>query len=352
VHKQLLNEIEIKFELEPYGPILIKASDNNDPTKPDMEFVRTKTKFGSTPSIYLPGSSLKGAFRAHCEKLARTVQTVDEPGKPTHLACNPLDDQNSCGDRFNRLRRKPEKDANGKDKELLSTQIYKESCFICRLFGNTNLGAHLRIADAMPVSYASEDKETNPNSNTETRNGVAIDRLFGSVAVGPFQFEVSTAGRFTSSISIRNFTIAQLGLLGLMLRDLENQRLLIGFAKSRGLGRVYLHYTGIEVRYPMATQEGEKLKLASVHGDIHHVYGMGALVNESLQRDYALPKEDKMTTYDLGSGQSTLQIGTVTGDALDGVTLTIAEADQIKAFWRTAAKFWKDYVPKEKGRVA
>jgi hypothetical protein len=79
---------------------------------------------------------------------------------------------------------------------------------------------------------------------------------------------------------------------------------------------------------------------------------MGALVGEKVQGDYALSKADRMTTYDLGSNQSTPQIGTVTGDALDGVTLSIAEADQIKAFWRTAAKFWKDYVPKEKGRVA
>jgi CRISPR-associated RAMP protein (TIGR02581 family) len=341
VHKQLLNEIEIKFELEPYGPILIKASDNNDPTKPDMEFVRTKTKLARTPSIYLPGSSLKGAFRAHCEKLARTVQTVDEPSKPAHLACNPLDDKNSCGDRFNKLRRKPEKDENGKDKDLLSTQIYKESCFICRLFGNTNLGAHLRIADAMPVSYVSEDTERNPNSNTETRNGVAIDRLFGSVAVGPFQFEVSTAGRFSSSISIRNFTIAQLGLLGLMLRDLENQRLLIGFAKSRGLGRVNLYYTGIAVRYPMATLQNDKLFLRELLGDAHHVYGMGALASEKLQGDYGLSKKDKM---ELDSGQSTSQIGTVKYDPLDGVTLSINGDDQIKAFWRTAAASWKDYV--------
>ena len=68
MHKCLFNEAIIKLTIEPVGPILIKAGDSgSDPTKPDMSFVRTMRNGEST--VYLPGSSLKGFLRSHCEKL-------------------------------------------------------------------------------------------------------------------------------------------------------------------------------------------------------------------------------------------------------------------------------------------
>jgi CRISPR/Cas system CSM-associated protein Csm3 (group 7 of RAMP superfamily) len=46
------------------------------------------------------------------------------------------------------------------------------------MFGNTSLASRVRIEDA----YPDRDK---PKPKLEERNGVAIDRVFGSVAVGP-----------------------------------------------------------------------------------------------------------------------------------------------------------------------
>ena len=59
MHKQLVNEASFRFVIEPDGPILIKAGESGaDPTRPDMEFVRTRWPGSKEPDVYLPGSSL------------------------------------------------------------------------------------------------------------------------------------------------------------------------------------------------------------------------------------------------------------------------------------------------------
>ncbi len=60
----------------------------------------------------------------------------------------------------------------------------------------------------------------------------------GSVAVGSFNYQVCADGEFKTKIHLKNFTLAQLGLIGLVLRDLNDGWLGLGFAKSRGLGTV------------------------------------------------------------------------------------------------------------------
>ncbi|MHC5833217.1 MAG: RAMP superfamily CRISPR-associated protein, partial [Nostoc sp.] len=72
MHKRFVNHCTIYLTLITDGPILIKSGkEGAGPTKPDMEFVETYHARGR--SIYLPGSSLKGAIRAHAERIVRTV---------------------------------------------------------------------------------------------------------------------------------------------------------------------------------------------------------------------------------------------------------------------------------------
>jgi CRISPR-associated RAMP protein (TIGR02581 family) len=230
MHKSLFNEAIIKLTIEPAGPILIKAGEGaSDPTKPDMSFVRTMRNGKET--VYLPGSSLKGVLRAHCERLARTVQ-----GSRV-LACNPLAGD-ACGEKL-------------KDKKLPATKVHADSCFLCRLFGNTNLASHFRISDAYPTTEC----------RTEERNGVAIDRVFGSVAVGPFNYETVTSGQFQTTLYIKNFTLAQLGLLSLTLRDLAAERVRLGFGKSRGLGAVTARVDELTLRYPSCVINADQLQM-------------------------------------------------------------------------------------------
>lgn len=254
--KRHLNELTIHFTIAPDGPILIKAGDTGavDPTRPDMEFVRAW--YNGRETVYLPGSSLKGIIRSHCEKIARTVsndQHRADDGREhmaRRMSCNPLLDKSGheeggCGEKFSRLwgSRSPS-----------AEEAMRYSCFVCQLFGNTALASHVRLSDAYPAAEAMAAV-----NRTEERHGVAIDRVYGSVAIGPFQFETVTQGRFSGTLTVRNFTTAQLGLLGLTLRDLQEQRVSIGFAKSRGLGRIKTTITEASLRYP----SGEFLETAA-----------------------------------------------------------------------------------------
>ena len=73
MHKATFLEGTLHFSITPDGPILIKAGDTGgaDPTLPDMEFVRTRRR--GSAEVYLPGSSLKGVIRAHCERICRSL---------------------------------------------------------------------------------------------------------------------------------------------------------------------------------------------------------------------------------------------------------------------------------------
>jgi CRISPR-associated RAMP protein (TIGR02581 family) len=322
--KPLYNEATLTVCIEPDGPILIKASESGaDPTRPDMEFVRTVYRGGET--VYLPGSSLKGVLRAHCERLARTLQPDELSQKlyPYRLSCDPLDDRFSCHRQWEKEKEKARK----KKREAVKTdEIYRFSCFVCRLFGNTALASRLRVTDAYPSDVASV--------RTEERNGVAIDRVFGSVAVGPFNYEVVTAGPFTFSIQLRNFTIAQLGLLALVLRDLEMQRIGIGFAKSRGLGRVKASRTEVAFRYPACTLD-ETLTL--------------------------IGQEKPGTLPTMLAGAGMFELGTVYGlehtdisplpecvkldiDSWGEPCLALTDIEQIKTLWRECVKAWRRVV--------
>lgn len=264
MHKRLVNEVEIALSIRPDGPILIKGSDSQaDPTRPDMSFVRTRHNGRET--VYLPGSSLKGVLRAHCEKLARTVQ--GERSQP--LACDPLG-ADACGQRLER------------DKTLTGPQAHARSCFVCQLFGNTALGSHLRLADAYPDAPPP----------TEERTGVAIDRVFGSVSVGPFNYEAVTEGRFRTSLRLRNVSLAHLGLLALVLRDLTDGRIRVGFGKSRGQGAIKATVDALAVRYPSCdlTADGRLYPLGGSALEAGTLFGAGVFVSPS--EGYGYPASD------------------------------------------------------------
>jgi CRISPR-associated RAMP protein (TIGR02581 family) len=257
MHKRLFNEAVIQLTISPDGPILIKAGEKGaDPTRPDMEFVRTFHDGRDT--VYLPGSSLKGVLRAHCERIARTVGEEK-------LACDPLDMRKSCSAKLEGKR--------------TGAEAYRHSCFICRLFGNTSLASHLRLTDGYPLG----------NVKTEERNGVAIDRVFGSVAVGPFNYEVCTEGEFRTTIHVKNFTVAQLGILALALRDLEAGRVGVGFAKSRGLGQVKARLDSLVVRYPTSQRRSNVIAVLGTGreaGQDDQILGLGCFLLDEERKDY------------------------------------------------------------------
>ncbi len=317
MHRQVVNEALLELALWPDGPLLIKAADTSaDPTRPDMEFVRTHRPAGET--VYLPGSSLKGALRAHCERIARTVGG-ERPDRRWRLSCNPLGStpegpNYSCSQW---LRRRGGREPNG-------DVAYRESCFICQIFGNQALAGHLRLADAYPTAAP----------HTEQRTSVAIDRIYGSVAVGPFSYEVATEGRFTTRLAVRNFTLAQLGLLALALRDLAAGRLALGFGKSRGFGRVGLEITTLTFRYPgCAVRDGALVTFAGAPiGPADQVYGAGVFPGTT---GYGFPFPDEAP---LPAGYAAAD------DGWGAAEVTLGAGGDLPALWRACVARWADAV--------
>jgi CRISPR/Cas system CSM-associated protein Csm3 (group 7 of RAMP superfamily) len=273
MHKRFVNQCTIDLTIVPCGPILIKSGkEGADPTKPDMEFVETYHVGGR--SIYLPGSSLKGAIRAHAERIVRTVGSErSNSQKPNYPWAN-----DPLNDKYDYL----------KDKS--SHDIYKLSSFTDQMFGNTSIASRIRIEDAYPV----DSKQL----KVEERNGVAIDRVFGSVAVGPFNYQVCTSGEFHTKIHLKNFSLAQLGLIGLVLRDLNEGWFGLGFAKSRGLGMVEVKLNSAVVQYPGCVLENHQICTLGRQQQWSHTSLLGAgvfLENEERER-YGFPADDVQQT--------------------------------------------------------
>ena len=274
MHKRFVNHCTIDLSLIPDGPILIKSGkEGADPTKPDMEFVETYHAGGR--SIYLPGSSLKGAIRAHAERIVRTVgRDRRDVNNPSLLWAN-----DPLNDKYEYLKGE-------------SADIYRLSSFTDRMFGNTSIASRVRIEDA----YPKKDKTL----KIEERNGVAIDRVFGSVAVGPFNYQVCTAGEFQTKIHLKNFTLAQLGLIGLVLRDLNEGWFGLGFAKSRGLGTVTVKYNEAVVQYPGCEINKETQKIRQIGQQIEwertSLLGAGEFLSDKEAEEYGFRKPDRQTT--------------------------------------------------------
>lgn len=219
--KTLLNEAHVRLDITTQGPLLIKTG---YATVIGANMAPVQTYRHGQSEIYLPGSSLKGVFRSHIEKVVNSI-------KP-RVACNPLPQteeqkdgrklyRTACGNEFND--RTP------------AQQVYAGSCPTCRLFGSTSYIGRISVEDAyLPEGTYAEDK------HIEHRDGIAINRLTGGVN-GNAKFDLETVRAdttFTTSLRLRNFEIWQLGMLFVLLQDMEDQLLHLGSGSSRGLGKV------------------------------------------------------------------------------------------------------------------
>lgn len=272
MHAYFYNEAIFDLHLRPRTPLLIKAGRSGeeaiDPTLPDMAFVRMMRPGQSEEEIYIPGSSLRGVVRGHAEKLLRSVATENKV-----LACDPT--QTGSGGRIGKACFAGESNTAA---QLPGDKAYLRSCYACKLFGNTALAGRVRVNDLYLTP------ELAPLLTR--RYGVAIDRVTGAVAQGPFEIEILTDAQFAGRLTIRNFTLGQLGLMAATLLDLGDGLVSMGYGKSRGLGRVEINFHEVQIR-----------TLQKPNGQI---LGIGALARPDEQKQFGLPNaENEQLTVNL-----------------------------------------------------
>lgn len=231
--KRLINEARFDLTITTTSPLLVRSG-HATLSGPDMTPVLTYRD--GERQVYIPGSSLKGVIRGHVEKVSRTIRDG--------VVCDPfhkVDDHQGdafCGDRF-QARSK----ANQK---IDSCTAYRDACPVCRLFGSTSFIGRVSINDA----YLTEWHDINP---TEIRDGVGIDRLTGGAAKhAKFDLEVVASGtEFSTTVYLRNFEVWQLGMIMMVVQDMEDGLLKIGSGKSRGLGSFEAAISKVEISSPL-----------------------------------------------------------------------------------------------------
>jgi len=212
---------------------------------------------------FVPGASLKGAFRARVESLVRAVAHEQELPSFTQLdtlskAIVQARRNRTFSDEFLvQEKQKIKPDGAALDLEQLEDRtrsvrgflsqnrelsdadvsdiIWRQSSLIDLTFGSPELAGRIFFKDALVDRSLWFDQY-------EIRNGVALNRDTETVEQGLlYDYEVVPAGvRFAFELVLENAAPWQLGMVLLALRPWQNGDVQIGGFRSRGLGHIQL----------------------------------------------------------------------------------------------------------------
>ncbi|MDH7577693.1 MAG: RAMP superfamily CRISPR-associated protein [Bacillota bacterium] len=197
-----------------------------------------RVQWGDWQKPVLTGAGLRGVLRFHAERLARTLATLQAAGKEDFLRRCPACDPNvRDNDKAKRLPLESCDSLLKKARVTTSAEVSADSlCLACRLFGSPRLGSRLIVEDA---PYQPTEKQSRPV--LKMLDFLAIDRFTGGGAEGA-KFDALALWRpaFALRLHLENPEKWELGWLWLVLRDLSEGWLTVGFGGAKGFGRVKL----------------------------------------------------------------------------------------------------------------
>jgi CRISPR/Cas system CSM-associated protein Csm3 (group 7 of RAMP superfamily) len=199
-------------------PDAIPVSQSSIEKIKDAATARVPARAVNALSLYIPGSSLRGAWRSHLE---RSLRGMTDPNEAR--VCDPFDDKTSCSRWL----------APSGDEDIPTDRKdhpYSDSCPVCRIFGSAAHAGRFSISDGVRNGAA---------GSVVNRDHVRIDRKDGKVAItGPFRFLGIQDAHFDITVRLRNFELWQLGLIASLIKDLEDARIALGSGKNKGYGKV------------------------------------------------------------------------------------------------------------------
>ncbi len=239
----------------------------------DSTFVQNNGKY------YIPGSSLRGAFRSTVERIVAslggyTCLLSKEEGVKCITVCDVT--QNEY--------KKEVKDGKS-DLELAKwlSEGYR-LCSTCKVFGSTHFASKVKFID-LPLK---ESEERKPHGIV--RSGIKIDRDTETASDGAlFDFEVVEKGfKYQFELISENLEEDDFGILALGLNELLKGNIYIGARSSVGLGKCRLN-SDLLIQYFDNTQE-YTLKEYLVGNEL------GTLeldwINEKINKYFSKPEEE------------------------------------------------------------
>lgn len=191
--------------------------------------------------FYVPGTSIRGPFRAQAERILRSL------GLPGQSACDPFHEDDSCSKRLS---------------DNSWPVPYKEVCPACKLFGCAGLRSRAEFTDA----------DINQGYKSVYRDMIGIDRFTGGVFTGGtsggganMRFHALENTTFTTTVTVDNFELWHLGLMAYVFKDFEDGLVQMGFGKSKGFGLVKGNVEELTLMYP-----------ANLNAGVHHLGSLAA----------------------------------------------------------------------------
>ncbi|MBW1744791.1 MAG: CRISPR-associated RAMP protein [Deltaproteobacteria bacterium] len=227
-HHQLHNRYTFDGMLELVTPLRISSGYASDTT--DAPFMR-----GYNGTLYIPGSSLRGAIRSEVERILGAVGE-----EAAGIRSCTLFEKNSCDKKIRKHLDEIKENEEPLNDDRIKQLAEKHLCDVCRLFGSTVYASRLIIEDALPKTTGIEAAK----SRLRIRDGVGIDRDTGSAVDGAkFDYEVIEPGAgcplFCFRMVAENVTDPDRKLIDLML-NLLKQGLYVGGKRTGGLGQIKL----------------------------------------------------------------------------------------------------------------
>ncbi|HWZ42328.1 MAG TPA: RAMP superfamily CRISPR-associated protein [Candidatus Saccharimonadales bacterium] len=254
---QMTNEFEVRLVLKALSPLLIKDGRYSKEQREDWGRGLREEARKAMPSMlpisrasddvlrgavtapdprsaverlafFIPGSSLRGAWRSHLERILRGISP---PGKMR--VCDPFEEsdltRDSCSNYATRFRDAVERLPNGTKRPPVVP--YTLACPVCKLFGHTTQAGRLKITDGERIK---------PNEGAIiAREHVRIDRASGQVAPHAlFKVFGLQGASFETRMHLRNFELWHLQLINALLSELVRGVVPLGSGKNKGYGRV------------------------------------------------------------------------------------------------------------------
>jgi len=223
----LLRKIIISGKMRNEEPLRVGAGPGKAALSPTDLVVLKVTRADGLEVPVIPGSSLKGLFRATCVSLVRALELGACDGLPRATCLR--------GNEFDNIEGSSSREVEDKISLIARMGV----CPLCLLFGSPGLASHVDFDDCYPVS----------KFKFGYRTCVAIDRRKGSAAPGAlFTVEYVEPGcEWNFELRADNTPNYLLGLLMEVVELINAGLVKVGGMKSKGFGRVSISINSIKV---------------------------------------------------------------------------------------------------------